>query len=244
MNQSSEGTISPASSSRIRASSAARSRCASAASRANGGSAGGNGDGTNASTSSPANVVRSYRPVARWLIELGQLGTISLLLHVGGTISFLRRSLGTNSLLFRFTSQVIVPSKTARRRRRPRMAALPLRSVEAGSARFGGSRRHQRNVAGGDRDEVELRGGGGHPRQRLSDRHCGLGLAFLGPHETDRIDPSDHVVAKVRRLQAARVQCLDDTADLGVDLLDARAAVIARAQADRQGASVEAIDLF
>src|SRR6266478_1396939 len=111
MNQSSEGTISPASSSRIRASSAARSRCASAASRPNGGSAGGNVDGKNASTSSPAKVVRSYRPVARWLIDLTQLGTISLLWRVAGTISFPLRSLETNSLLVCSASQVIVSTR-------------------------------------------------------------------------------------------------------------------------------------
>src|ERR1700681_612104 len=99
MNQSSDGTISAASSSRVSACSAARSRSANAESSDNAVAAGGSGDGTKAATSSPAMVVPSYRPVERVLIDLDQPGTLSFLWSNLGTVSFLSTSLGTYSFL-------------------------------------------------------------------------------------------------------------------------------------------------
>jgi len=71
MNQSIDGTISPASSSRASACSACRSRSAILPSTTSGGAGGGSGNGTKAATSSPPTVVRSYLPVVRCVMVVG-----------------------------------------------------------------------------------------------------------------------------------------------------------------------------
>src|SRR6185437_596691 len=75
MNQSSEGTISPARSSRISACSACPRRRSSLVSMTSAGRTGGKSKGTKASIFSPPAVTLSYRPVVRfgmtWRLNLG-----------------------------------------------------------------------------------------------------------------------------------------------------------------------------
>ena len=83
-----------------------------------------------------------------------------------------------------------------------------------------------------------------HARQRLCDRHRRRGVALLGLVEAHRVDARHHVVAQVRRAEAALRQRRDDALHLVVDIQQSRGVAFPLAQARRQRALAEAVHLL
>src|SRR4029077_16640082 len=123
--------------------------------------------------------------------------------------------------------------------------------------------RHPGEIGVRYRAEVEIAGAGCHAGERLGERHRRLRVALPGLVEAHRVDAGDDVVAQVwgleaARLQrgadpldpgvdfaeAARLQRGDDPLDTGVDFTEARGVVFALAQAHRERALAEAVDLL